>query len=80
VEDRSRRKKMTKYSNKKYGFTVEASRIEPDKSHEFVNVPEFRKLIAEIPEPYWLVTYDNNKMLISDELFQRFFIREPVLA
>jgi hypothetical protein len=73
--------KMTKYWNKKYNFAVEAFRIEPGKTYEgFASVPEFGKLFAEIPEAYWLIKYENTKMLISDELFHRFFVREPALA
>lgn len=72
---------MTKYWNKKYDFEVEAFRIAPGESYEgFANVPKFGKLFSEIPEAYWLVNYENTKMLISDELFHRFFVREPVHA
>ena len=75
------RKKMTKYWNKKYNFEVEAFRIGPGESYKgFDSVPEFGKLFAEIPETYWLVSYKSTKMLISDELFHRFFVREPALA
>jgi hypothetical protein len=72
---------MTKYLNKKYNFEVEAFRIDPGKTYEgFASVPEFGKLFAEIPETYWLVDYKSTKMLVSDELFHRFFVREPALA
>ena len=72
---------MTKYLNKKFNFTVEADRIAPGGSYEgFASVPGFSKLLAEIPEAYWLIKFENTKMLISDELFHRFFVREPVLA
>jgi hypothetical protein len=80
-EPQAGEEEMTKYSNKKYGFTVEAYRIEPDKPYDdFVSVPEFGKLFADLPEAYWLVKYENTKMLINDELFHRFFVREPALA
>jgi hypothetical protein len=73
--------KMTKYWNKKYNFAIEAYQIAPGASYEgFASVPEFGKLFAEIPEAYWLIKYENTKMLISDELFHRFFVREPALA
>ncbi len=72
---------MTKYQNKKYNFTVEAERIEPGESFAgFADIPEFGKLFTDIPEPYWLVDYKNTKMFFSDELFHRFFVREPALA
>jgi hypothetical protein len=72
---------MTKYWNKKYNFAVDAYRIDPGATYEgFDSVPEFGKLFAEVPEPYWLINYKSTKMLISDELFHRFFVREPALA
>jgi hypothetical protein len=72
---------MTKYQNTKYNFTVEADRIEPGAFYEgFASVPEFGKLFTEFPEANWLINYKNTKMVISDELFHRFFVREPALA
>lgn len=72
---------MTKYYNRKYDFTVEADRIEPGKPYEgFGTPPVFGKFFAEIPEAYWLVKYENTKMLFNDELFHRFFVPEAVHA
>jgi hypothetical protein len=71
---------MTKYWNKKYDFSVEAYRIEPGKTYEGIAQPTFGKLFADLPEPYWVVRHDDTQMLISDELFQRFFVREPAHA
>ncbi len=72
---------MTNYYNRKYNFTVEADRIEPGKPYEgFGTSAVFGKFFAEIPEAYWLVKHENTKMLISDELFQRFFVPEAVHA
>lgn len=72
---------MTKYYNRKYNFTVEADRIDPGKPYEgFGTLPVFGKFFAELPEAYWLVKYENTKMLINDELFQRFFVPEAVHA
>lgn len=72
---------MTKYYNSKYNFMVEADRITPGKPYEgFANVPEFGKLFAELPEASWLIDYKNTKMLVSDEIFHRFFVREPAHA
>lgn len=67
---------MTKYWNKKYDFSVEAFRYEPGKS--YTDFPrEFGKLFSDLPEAYWMIKFDDTKMLISDELFHRFFVREP---
>lgn len=72
---------MTKYYNRKYDFAVEASRIEPGMFYEgFGSGSNFGKLFADVPEPYWLIEYESTKMLISDELFHRFFVREPAHA
>lgn len=72
---------MTKYTNKKYDFTVEAFRIVPGEPFTgFEGAPEFGKLFADIPETHLLLKYKNTNMVISDELFQRSFVREPALA
>lgn len=72
---------MTEYYNRKYNFTVKADQITPGKPYEgFADVPEFGKLFAEFPETFWLIDYKNTKMLVSDELFHRFFVREPAHA
>ncbi len=70
---------MTKYYNKKYDFAVEAYRLDPGKTYDDFE-PEFGKLFSEFPESYWVIKSENTKMLISDELFHRFFVREPVHA
>lgn len=70
---------MTKYWNKKHNFAVEAYRFDPGKTYDEFS-PQFSKLFSEFPESYWLIKYDDTKMLISDELFHRFFVREPAHA
>ena len=72
---------MTTYRNRKFDFSVEASRIEPGSSFKkFGLEPPYSNLFDQLPEPYWFVEMQGKTLVISDELFQRYFVREPAVA
>ena len=72
---------MTKYYNQKLDCSVEAQRIDPGSYSGNLNInPGFTKLFNEMSEPYSFVNAQGQTLVICDEMFQRFFVREPAVA